>query len=268
MLAQQILRLNDSDEVWPAAVRESLTSDVAAPPDAYQLALAIRRLQIARGNVPCGYKIGFTNRDQWPRYRLVAPIWGTVWAHGVANCDGVGELEVAGICQPRIEPEAVFGIAATPPLDATLDDVFECLDWVAPAFELAQSHCADWEFSAVESIADSAQHGRLLIGPRRPVRELADRADGFSEALAAIDVHLLRDGELVDDGVCLDVLDGPLHALRYLVRELQSCPGAPALKAGDVVSTGTWTDAWPVAAGQTWRAEFDAPLSSLELALR
>jgi 2-oxo-3-hexenedioate decarboxylase len=61
------------------------------------------------------------------------------------------------------------------------------------------------------------------------------------------------------------VLDGPLHALRHFVLELQRCPGAPTLQAGDVVTTGTWTDAWPVRSGQVWRADFDAPLHGLEL---
>ena len=37
------------------------------------------------------------------------------------------------------------------------------------------------------------------------------------------------------------------------------------LEPGDVVTTGTWTDAWPVAAGETWRAEFEAPLSPLAI---
>lgn len=71
----------------------------------------------------------------------------------------------------------------------------------------------------------------------------------------------------VDQGCGANVLDGPLHALRHFVLELQRCPGAPALRAGDVVTTGTWTDAWPLAPGQTWRAEFDAPLAPIELAL-
>jgi 2-oxo-3-hexenedioate decarboxylase len=61
------------------------------------------------------------------------------------------------------------------------------------------------------------------------------------------------------------VLDGPLHALRHFVLELQRCPGAPTLQAGDVVTTGTWTDAWPVRSGQAWRADFDPPLHGLQV---
>jgi adenine phosphoribosyltransferase len=57
----------------------------------------------------------------------------------------------------------------------------------------------------------------------------------------------------------------PLHALLHFVRELRACPGAPALRSGDVVTTGTWTNAFAVAPGETWTARFDAPLSPLEV---
>jgi 2-keto-4-pentenoate hydratase len=30
-----------------------------------------------------------------------------------------------------------------------------------------------------------------------------------------------------------------------------------------VITTGTWTDAWPLQAGERWRAEFSASLGSL-----
>ncbi len=62
-----------------------------------------------------------------------------------------------------------------------------------------------------------------------------------------------------------NVLGDPLQALLHLVHELQACLGAPALQAGDAISTGSWTDAFPVAAGQTWHAAFDAPLSPLSI---
>jgi 2-oxo-3-hexenedioate decarboxylase len=61
------------------------------------------------------------------------------------------------------------------------------------------------------------------------------------------------------------VLDSPLHALLHFLVELRSCPGATDLAAGDIVTTGTWTDAWPVQAGETWAARFDSALPSLEV---
>ena len=51
----------------------------------------------------------------------------------------------------------------------------------------------------------------------------------------------------------------------HFLKELRACPGAADIQAGDVVTTGTWTDAYSVDSGQTWRASFDMPVSSLAL---
>ncbi|GAC1604313.1 MAG: hypothetical protein NVS3B2_09730 [Ramlibacter sp.] len=83
--------------------------------------------------------------------------------------------------------------------------------------------------------------------------------------LAAAAVTLSRDGEAIDQGRGANVLDGPLHALLHFVRELVACPGAPALQPGDVITTGTWTNAWPVLPGQSWTAYFDSPLTPLRV---
>jgi 2-oxo-3-hexenedioate decarboxylase len=78
-------------------------------------------------------------------------------------------------------------------------------------------------------------------------------------------VSLQRNGEAVDQGAGANVLDSPLRALHHFLQELRACPGAPDLQPGDVVTTGTWTDAWPVSPGQTWSASFSEPLGSLQL---
>ena len=125
--------------------------DVSA---AYQNALAVRDLRIARGEVPRGFKIGFTNRNIWPRYNVYAPIWGTVYDTTLTFCDGHGAVSLTSSCQPRIEPEAVFGMKSTPTINASLDDLFETIDWVAPGFEVVQSHLPDWKFKAADTVAD------------------------------------------------------------------------------------------------------------------
>jgi 2-keto-4-pentenoate hydratase len=85
--------------------------------------------------------------------------------------------------------------------------------------------------------------------------------------LAALRVRLFKGDALIDEGHGCHVLDGPLHALLHFVQEHQRCPGAPTLVAGDVVTTGTWTDAFPVRAHERWRSEFDAPLGGLAIEL-
>jgi 2-keto-4-pentenoate hydratase len=251
--AAQLLAYHDGNRYWPEGCGFTLAQ-------AYEHALAVRDLRIARGEQPLGFKVGFTNRGIWPRYNVYAPIWGTVWNTTLSFCDGRGTVSLAGCCEPRIEPEAVFGIAATPPVDASLEDLLACLEWVAPGFEIVQSHLRGWKFEASDTVADGGLHARLLVGPR--VRVQGDAA-AFEQRLAQARVALYCAGRLVDRGRGANVLDGPLHALGYFVAALRGCPSAPELRPGDIVTTGTWTDAWPVAPGEHWRAVFDAPFSTL-----
>ena len=108
---------------------------------------------------------------------------------------------------------------------------------------------------------------RLLVGARTPVRTLADDAAQLHALLAGARATLHRGTSLVDQGAGSNVLDSPLHALLHFLTEVRQCPGAPDLLPGDVVTTGTWTDAWPVAAGEYWTVRFSAPLASLEVTL-
>ena len=259
MTPQQILEHTDSGDLWPVRDGPAFTD----LPYAYDHALAVRRLRITRAEVPVGYKVGFTNRTIWSRYNVYAPIWGFVWNTTISHCDGAGAISLAQLCQPRIEPEAVFGFRATP-RRATLDDLFDALDWVAPGFEIVQSHSPGWKFIAPETVADGGLHGRLLVGPKTPIAKFASDSEQLHRTLASARVRLQRNGELVDEGSGANVLDSPLHALMHFVTELRSCPGAPEVAANDVVTTGTWTDAWPVAAKERWSARFDA-LPALEI---
>ena len=128
-----------------------------------------------------------------------------------------------------------------------------------------QSHLLGWKFSAADAVADGGLHARLLVGRKVPVRDLAASAEALQQQLAAATVSLLQDGRPVEQGQGANVLEGPLHALHHFMQELRNGPRAPDLQAGDVITTGTWTDAWPVSAGQTWSAQFSAPLSRLEV---
>ena len=261
-LAQALLQHTEAGQSWPHALRSRLPANMT---DAYALALKVRDLRMARGEQPQGYKVGFTNRTIWPRYGVFAPIWGTVWDTSVQRTDGHGRIDVQGLCEPRIEPEIVFGLSATPPPAPTLQQLYACVDWLAPGFELVQSHCPAWKFTAAETVADSGLHARLVIGRPLPVPSLAPDAGALNSLLAGLQVELQRDGQPVDSGSGTHVLDGPLQALQHFVHELQRCPAGPTLRPGDVVTTGTWTDAWPIAPGQRWRALFQSPVGALEL---
>lgn len=264
MAPESLLQHYDSAALWPVALSSNPAYTLGA---AYQDALAWRSLRLARGETARGFKLGFTNRSIWPIYGVYAPIWGTVYDSTLQCCEGEGRLSASGLCQPRIEPEIVFGMRHTPAPTCSLQDLFDAIEWLAPGFELVQSHLPDWKFKAPDAVADGGLHGRLVVGQRLPLRSFAANAAELIQRLAASSVRLVCDGKVQLQGQGSLVLDSPLQALHHFVAELAACPGAPSLLPGDVVTTGTWTDALPVQAGQTWRAEFDAPIPPLQLQL-
>jgi 2-oxo-3-hexenedioate decarboxylase len=255
MTPHELLAHDDAGTRWPGGA--GLDMDAA-----YAAALQVRALRIARGEQPRGYKVGFTNRTIWPRYGVYAPIWGTVWNTTLQFCEGEAEVALGKAVEPRIEPECVFGMKATPPTGANLQQLFESIEWVAPGFEVVHSH-QGWKFNAADTVADGGLHAKLLVGARQPIAQLAPDASAFEARMAQAAITLSRDGAQVDAGVGSNVLDGPLHALLHFVQALRACPGAVDLQPGDVVTTGTWTDAWPVASGERWDARFDGGLGAL-----
>jgi len=262
MTPHELLAQHDPGRFWskPLSARQGYDNLAA-----YKDALAVRALRMARAEQPRGYKIGFTNRTIWPRYNVFGPIWGTVWDTTLTFCSQHHVLSLAGLCQPRIEPEIVFGFKKTPKTGATLDDIYQALDWIAPGFEVVQSHLLDWKFEATDTIADGGLHGRLIVGEKTAVDTVALSAQDLHAMLATSSVALYRDETQVEVGKGSNVLGSPLCALEHFLKELRACPGAADIQAGDVVTTGTWTDAYSVDSGQTWRASFDMPVSSLAL---
>jgi len=232
---------------------------------AFATADELRRLRIARGERPLGYKIGFTNRSIWQRYGVHQPIWGPVWDSTTALLDGAeARVSLRGLSQPRLEPEVVFGFARAPRAGMSLAELHGCLDWVAHGFEIVHTHCDGWRFTAADTVADAALHGRLFVGPRVPVAAWPT----LGADLAALEMVLHCDGREIDRGRGENVLGGPLTALRLWIDAMAEHTPGWRVQAGDVVTTGTITDAWPLAAGQRWASQpGDARLAGLAMAV-
>jgi len=259
-LATELLRAWDRAECIPLPSARAGGIDTAA---AYAVAERVRALRIARGERPLGWKIGFTNRGIWERYGVYQPMWGPVWNTTAQLLDGAETtLSLQGLSQPRLEPEVAFGFRRAPRAGMSLAELQDCVDWVAHAFEIVHTHYEGWRFTAADTAADFALHGRLRVGPRVGVRDWPTLA----EDLAALQVELHCDGERKDQGLGEIVLDGPLHALKSMVDLMAGTTPRWSIQAGEFVTTGTITDAWPLVPGQRWQTRLsDARLSPLVL---
>jgi 2-oxo-3-hexenedioate decarboxylase len=221
--------------------------------DAYRVTAAVRQMREARGEIPVGRKVGFTNRTIWDEYQIGAPMWGYIYDRTVHDLADVGPtVSLAGLAEPRIEPEIIFELMTAPAPGMDERALLECVDWVAHGFELVQSIFPRWEFTLPDTVAAYGLHGMLLIGPRH---SLAEHGDDWLGNLSTFGIDLKRDGMVVDQGRASNVLGGPLSALRHLVDVLANDPVNPPLAAGEIVTTGTLTRAFPVAPGETWTTE-------------
>jgi 2-oxo-3-hexenedioate decarboxylase len=221
--------------------------------DAYRVTAAVRQMRETRGEIPLGRKIGFTNRTIWDEYQIGAPMWGYIYNRTVRDLADLGTtVSLAGLAEPRIEPEIIFGLAMAPEPGMDERALLGCIDWVAHGFELVQSIFPQWEFTLPDTVAAYGLHGMLLVGPRHT---LVEHGGDWLGNLSTFGIDLTRDGTVIDQGRAANVLGGPLSALRHLVEVLASDPVNPPLAAGEIVTTGTLTRAFPVAPGETWTTE-------------
>ena len=258
--AQAVLAAQD------AATMLARPTQAAAPfseANGYAVAHAVRELRVGRGERPRGYKIGFTNRTIWETYGVHAPIWGPVWTHTLQWSDTANSgVSVRGLVQPRLEPEIVFGFGTAPRPGMDESALARCIDWVAHGVEIVHTHYEGWRFGAADAVADGALHGRLIVGPQLPLSNFKDPAG----ELAALELQLWCDGRCMDRGRGSHVLDGPMNAVRVWFEAMATQPCGWDVRPGDVVTTGTLTDAWPIRVGDRWHTSLsDRRLHGLHL---
>ena len=246
-IARELMGLLGSGrQIQPFSARDP-AFDLA---QAYEVSADILAMRIARGEIPVGRKIGFTNTGIWQLYGVSGPMWSHVFDTTLHDLAAIGEgFALAGLAEPRIEPEIVLHLARAPRAGMDEDELLHCVDWVAHGFEIVHSCFPGWRFAIADTAAAYGLHGALLLGPRHAIAQ--DRA-AWHAALRTFTLALYRDGRPVAEGHARNVLGGPLSALRFLVAEIARTRPGDALRAGEIVTTGTLTDAQPIGPGETW----------------
>jgi 2-oxo-3-hexenedioate decarboxylase len=210
---------------------------------AYDVADEIRRLRQLRGEKPVGRKIGFTNRVIWKGFGISAPIWAWVYDSTVSDMEAGSSFILQRFPESRIEPELVLHLAHDPSPEMSLEELAACIDWVAPGFELVHSIFPGWKFEAADAVAAFGVHSALFIG---------QHLDFVGSVLPPFSAEL-RDGHgRRRVGQSANVLGGPIEALHHLLKELGRDADAPPLRAGEIITTGTLTEAMPATVGDHW----------------
>jgi len=231
-LAKELIDLHDHPRQVAAfsARYPGLTAETG-----YAAARQLHAHRLAQGWQLEGRKIGFTNRTLWERYGVREPLWGAVYDRTLIRAkDNRATVPLAGLVQPRIEPEICFKLKAAPPttpeaLSLNARDpqaLLSCIEWIAHSVEIVQCHHADWKVTIADCTADNGLHGRLILGT--PVA--VERISGLAAALPSLKIDLFKNHEKKDQGVGSNVLGSPLLALSFLIELLTKQSDAPRSK--------------------------------------
>lgn len=256
--AHQLMAVRLHARILPLLSRESgVTMD-----DARRIAQRIALFRRAMGESPVGRKIMFNV----PSVQLFDghddkrdPIWGVLYNTTVRYADSnMGIQSLVGAIQPCISPQIVFKFGVSPPVGASIDELIECIEWIAHGIEIATCPFANWEFTIADAIAAFGLHGTLVIGEPHALsfatqNKLAALLDNASLSLSGTEN---KQGMISGVGFRSDDLDNPVHALWQLHRMHHGQSMPEPLVAGDIASVGVWTETYPVAASQTWTSQF------------
>ncbi|WP_414941539.1 2-keto-4-pentenoate hydratase [Amycolatopsis sp. cmx-11-51] len=217
-------------ETYPAATLE----------DAYRIQQRLVRHWAERGDGVRGHKVGLASAAMQRQMGVDQPDYGQLTG-SMFHLEHQ-PIPIGGFLQPKIEPEIAFvlGSRLRGP-GVTVADALRAVDFVVPALEIVDSRIQDWKISIVDTIADNASSGGVVLG-------------GRPTAIGDLDLRLVgcvlhRNGGIAATGAGGAVLGSPVNALVWLANTVG--PLGVALEPGHVVLPGSMTRAIPVSPGDT-----------------
>jgi 2-keto-4-pentenoate hydratase len=215
--------------------------------DAYDIQQAQVERWKADGWVVKGRKVGLTSAVMQRQMGVHQPDFGVLH-------DGMFFLEseiiaTATFLQPRVEAEVAFVLKqqiAGP--GVTIAEAAAAVDFMLPALEIIDSRIHDWRIGIVDTIADNASSGGVVLGIG------LTQLTGLD--LRALGCNLYRNGQLAATGASGAVLGSPLASLTWLANVLGA--HGEVLHSGEVILPGSFTASQPVEPGDIWTAQFAA----------
>jgi 2-oxo-hept-3-ene-1,7-dioate hydratase len=199
------------------------------------------------GHAVAGHKIGLTSKAMQAATGITEPDYGVIFDDQVYASGS--RVEFDAFSNVRIEVELAFALSKPLSGDGyTVDDVLDATDYVVPALEILNSHLELEGRTIVDTIADNAALGAMVVGD---VRVAPGEID-----LPWVCAVLERDGEIEETGVAAGVLGHPALGVAWLAGKLAQ-HGA-GLGAGEIVLAGSFTRPMWVRRGDLVRAQYRA----------
>jgi 2-keto-4-pentenoate hydratase len=240
-----------ADELWeadrsakPVAALTDRHPDLVIE-DAYAIQTINIERRVAAGQRVIGRKVGLTSLPMQQMLGVDEPDFGVLT--DAMHVEDGDLIDLATLVQPRVEAELAFVMErdlAGPGVTTAV--ALGAIAGALPAVEIVDSRVADWKIKLVDTVADNASSGLIVLGGRmRPVAELDLRLLG---------VVVSRGGEMIDTGAGAAALGNPARCVAWLANKLGAF--GEGLRAGDVVLPGAVHKMVPVAPGDVFRAEF------------
>jgi len=213
--------------------------------DSYAIQGLWRDKNLAAGRRLVGRKIGLTSYAMQAATGIDEPDYGVMFDDTVSPSGA--EIDATRFSNVRIEVELAFVLKtrlAGP--NCTLEDALAAIDYAVPALEVLNSHIELEGRTIVDTIADNAAYGAMVLGD---VHKRPDEID-----LRWVPGLLYRNGEIVETGVAAGVLDHPVTGVAWLANKFAQ-HGA-WLEAGEIILAGSFTRPMWVAAGDEVRCDY------------
>jgi 2-keto-4-pentenoate hydratase len=205
--------------------------------EAYRVQAAGIALLTADGACRVGHKVGLTSAAMQQQMGVSEPDSGVLLNHMLVP-DG-GELRADQFLAPRVEAEIAFRLGEDlRGGEISLAEARGAVARVLLALEVIDTRFGSWQISLVDSVADNASCGRVVLGGELDL-------DDFEPADEQIVLDV--DGVTAARGEGRAVLGDPFEALVWLSRRLDEVGGR--LHAGDVVLAGAVHASVPLHAG-------------------
>jgi 2-oxo-3-hexenedioate decarboxylase len=212
--------------------------------DAYAIQAALLELQLGRGDVLAGAKLGLTSVAKQEQMGVNEPVYGWVPKSSVL-ADGIAPL--GELIHPRCEPEIVFILGedlAGP--DVTADDVLDATSSVVGGIEVIDSRYEAFSFTLTDVVADNTSAARVVIGEEGIAPRDAD--------LTTLGCVFEVDGEITGTATGAALLGDPAECVAMLANHLGK--HGQKLEAGWLVMAGAATDARPLNDGTVASARY------------
>ncbi len=234
----------------------TLTYDDFDVDDAYAIGGYVAELKVDAGRTVKGHKVGLTSKAMRSTTGATEPDYGYIFDNWFF--DEGSQISMSTLNRPSVEIELVFVLGADlggPSVNAV--DVIRATDFIMPALEVVDSRFTKrGKPGVLDSISDAASCGFIMLGGN-PVSLLDVDPRHVAGAL-------YKNGEIEESGTAAAVMGNPVNSVAWLARKLHEF--GVTMEAGHTILSGSFIKAHPMAAGDTFVADY-GPLGQISFGI-